>query len=109
MQKRIAKLLSIISIFYGALVFVVLLVVKSKDSRAAVVGSVCITSRVVFMYKFPLSVMVSFLRFLFRVHCLVQTEKSVEIVENEILYMRFFAQMVFTLLSGNCPSPSQFR
>jgi len=60
MQKTISILLAVISILYGALVSVVLVVVKSKDSRAEVVGSVCVIIGVL-MYAAPLSVMVSIL------------------------------------------------
>ncbi|KAG0567408.1 hypothetical protein M758_7G145400 [Ceratodon purpureus] len=55
-RKTISILLAAISILYGALVSVILLVVKSKDDRVQVVGSVCVFIGVV-MYASPLSVM----------------------------------------------------
>jgi solute carrier family 50 protein (sugar transporter) len=60
-RKTVSILLAVISILYGALVSVVLVVVKSKDSRAEVVGSVCVIIGVL-MYAAPLSVMKEVIR-----------------------------------------------
>jgi hypothetical protein len=57
-QKTTSILLAAISILYGVMVSVVLVVVKSKDDRAEVVGSICVIIGVL-MYASPLSVMVS--------------------------------------------------
>ncbi len=59
MQKTTSLLLAAISILFGAMVSLVLVVVKSKDNRVEVVGSVCVVIGVL-MYAAPLSVMVRF-------------------------------------------------
>lgn len=60
LQKTTSTLLAAVSILYGVMVSVVLVVVKSNDSRAEVVGSVCVFIGVL-MYAAPLAVMVNFL------------------------------------------------
>ena len=58
LQRLIAVLMTLISCMYGAMVAVVLDVVKKQD-RAEVVGSICVIIGVL-MYAAPLAVMVRY-------------------------------------------------